>query len=277
MGRRRPPQLFGSVLVALALAGGCASGGADDAAETSGPAVTAPGTTSGPEPTEPATTVAPVAPTTVAAPAPGLTTVPEPAASASPAPEVTAVADPPVTGIPGAESADLFCASYGQLTISVYLLGLSEAFAADPLEARRVEMAAGYNIDFAYRGALDALQQVAPGDAEAFATRWGPYAARAALAITSLGRSELAGELFPERWTNVLATHDRNDPAVDLGIDAATAATLDALVPDFAAQVGPIAEDLAVARGAEVATPGVDAHVVATCPDLAAAASPDAV
>lgn len=288
--RRRPPapsaRTAGVAVALLAtLVAGCSSGTAEDTSVTaavpsvaqvtdSGP-TTSPGVPSTTPAAAVATSVAPEAatPTTGAAPPAEPSTAPAP----TDAPAVVPVTDPPLIGLPGAASDDLFCSVYGPLVVSVYLIGLSEAFATDPLEPRRVELAAGATVDYAYRSAVDLLPAELAADAEAFTSRWQPYADRAVLAMETVARSSLAGELFPERWTVVLTEHDRNDPAIDLGLDESAATTLNALVPDFAARVGPISQDLAVARGAGVATPLVDAHVARTCPDVASITAPDAV
>jgi hypothetical protein len=281
-----------AVALLATLVAGCSSGTAEDTSVTAAVPSVAQVTDSGPTtspgvlattpaapvatPAAPvATSVAPEAatPTTGAAPPAEPTEAPAP----TDAPAVVPVTDPPLIGLPGAASDDLFCSVYGPLVVSVYLIGLSEAFATDPLEPRRIELAAGATVDYAYRSALDLLPAELAPDAEAFTSRWQPYADRAVLAMETVARSSLAGELFPERWTVVLTEHDRNDPAIDLGLDESAATTLNALVPDFAARVGPIGEDLAVARGAGVATPLVDAHVAQRCPDVASITAPDAV
>lgn len=266
-------------VLVLALAG-CSSTAADTAASSVAPAPTTPVVTVATTPAANASTVgsttSTAAPPTAASVPAAQPTVPAPAESTSP-PAVVPVTDPPATGLPGASSTDVFCSMYGPLLVSVYLIGLSEAFAVDPLEPRRIELAASYSVDNGYRSAIDLMPAQLRPDLAAFEARWGPFADRAATGIETIGRSELAGELFPERWTVVLTEHDRNDPAIDLGLDATTSAVLDALVPDFASQVGSIGDDLAVARGAGVATPLIDAHVATFCPDLAAVGAPDAV
>lgn len=259
--------------IAVVLTAGCAGGGAPGAtgvvptrgARPPATIITAPLAGSG----APSTT--PVA----SSPVESITTAPldAPQPEESPVPSLVAVTDPPAT-IPVA--GDPFCDDYRTIVVSTYLFGLVEAFDADPLAARRLEVIAAAPLEAAARAALAELPPAAAGEAGAFARRWSGYTQRAAAALAALGPAADTAELS-SAWLAVLTEQDLNEPHVVVPLPADVAAALDAVVGAYAAQVGPIADDPLVAAASAVPTEAVDDHAAAHCPDVAVLAAGDAV
>ncbi len=275
MRRTRSKLLACSLVVGLA---GCGGGGDDDngaavptttiATSTTGPASTAVATTT--PPTEPPTT----ADTSTTTATSGSTVAPSSEASPTVA-SIVAITDPPATLAPAAED-DAFCRDYGALVVSTYLVGLVEAFSADPDSPRRLELIAAPAIDAALSAATAALPPAAAGEAAAFAGRWDGFAQRNAAALAALPPGIDTSELLGA-WAQLIATHDVNDPNVTVALSAPTSAAIDGVLAAYAAAAGPVAGDQRVLGSATIATPAVDDHVVERCPQIAALTLGDAI
>ena len=271
----RPSALL---VLAVAIGAACSSTTSELATPTSVSATEATAAPADPAATAVAVATTPAgttdATTTSAAASPATSTESAPVDSAASESDSAAKADPPATGVPGASSADGFCLVYGQLALSTYLVGLSEAYSTDPLVPRRVEAVAASTIASSFRGALDTMPPAVSADKDAFQARWSAYAERVSGIGEAIYSTSLSGELLPGIWTQLMVTHDRNDPDIPLDLPVEAMPELDTL----AAMInGSYAGDAAVAAGASAATPLIDDYVSATCPDVAEITIGDAV
>ncbi len=208
----------------------------------------------------------PEAPPESAPPAPPA----EPPSTSVPADPVP-VSDPPQTGVPGAFS-DVVCRSVGTLLVSEYLIGLVEAFGDEP-GARRAEAMAAPAIVAALDEVAGALASAGLGE-DPFADRWAGMAGRAR---TALAAADLGGAGLAAAWLEVLSTHDRNNPALVLPLDADRSTLVDRAAAAVAAEHGPLGSDEGYLTSVVVATPAVDDHLAQRCPEVAALTAGDAV
>ena len=226
------------------------------------------------------TSAAPAAPAAPPAAAPTDSSEAAAGDSAPPTPSTTTTLapsdDPPLTGVPGAASADGFCHDYGVMVTTSYLVGLAEAF-GDEAGARRAEVVAANSFIVARAGATEQLAVVAPDDAGGFDDRWGPYADRARAALDALVATGAGDVALDSVWDAILAGHDRNDPKLVIDLPAPVSEAVDRAATAFGAADGTLADSGALAATATVATPGVDAYVLAHCPDVAALTAGDAI
>lgn len=266
----RAHVLRAGLVGAIAVAAVACSGGGDDVADpTAETFQTAPPT----EPLFTRTTGGSTDGTTDTTPAPEIDTATDP--TAVPTIEPTSDGDPPTTpptvpdtGVPGIDSADLFCRSWSEFAGSFQALAGAWAL-GEPAEAARSEVAASALI----LAAVEALDANLPSELEseraALATLVEPMSRRAEAAgdeMVSAGLSTSAIVELGGAWLIALADAGVDDPTITLVVPAAVDATaFESAAAAFGASKPPITEDPSLITNVEI--PLTEQYLIANCPD----------
>lgn len=194
-------------------------------------------------------------------------------------PGVVVSFDPvPETGVPGIDSDDLFCRSWSEYAGSVQALSLAWAVLA-PVDAARLEIAAGDALRNAVVGLASALPPELEGNRQAFTTDVpAPMLARATRSSAYLDEAGAAGQsgALAVLWIEALSATGLGEDAVALDVPADIAVALDAAAERFAADVPSINEDPTLDTTAFDIAPSL-AYISDNCPDQGTLAGDDNV
>lgn len=264
-------MLLVSALGAVACAAACSSGDGNDI-NARGTSITLAETT---DTVDTGSTSAEVAPPSASAVAslPGevvITAAPPP--SAPPGPTVTAppVSDVPETGVPGLDSADVFCASWSRFGGSFQVVAVNAAFGSGSIEDRAfIEVVAGPTVAVAYAEMAETWpDEIAAESSIALEDAFGPFARRLAAASDALSAAGLTAEqgvALDDAWVSFLAERDPADAEVNLVVADDLNAVVASAVPLYLDVVGPWAEDESLVT--EASTPLTDEYLATRCPD----------
>jgi len=192
----------------------------------------------------------------------------ETAATPSPV-ETTVLPTVPETGVPGIDSADLFCRSWSEFAGTFQALALASAFASDGLAAPRAELVASGTIIAAVAG----LGEHLPAELESERTNLivdfvGPMERRALRNYSGLEAADLSTEQIDELaelWLAALAAAGVDEPDIQLDIPEDVALRVDGVANALRSSVPLIHEDPSLVTNAS--TPLTDRYIVENCPD----------
>lgn len=258
--------LVGAVAV---VAVACSGGGDDVADPTAETFQTAPPTeplftrTSGGSIDEPDT--ADTTPVTGALTDPTVAPTTAPAAGDEPATTQPTVPD---TGVPGIDSADLFCRSWSEFAGSFQALAGAWAL-GEPVDAARSEVAAAALILAAVE-AFDAnLPSELESERDALAELVAGMSRRARAADDEMVTARLPASAIVElgeAWLAALVDAGVDDPTITVILPGAVDATaFETAVTAFAASKPPITEDPSLITDVEI--PLTEQYLIANCPD----------
>lgn len=183
------------------------------------------------------------------------------------------------TGVPGIDSDDVFCRAWSEFAGSFQVLAFASGAAADPVTARRAELAAAPAVVAAV-AALDAAMpdELADGRDAFVDGLLGPFTRRAERARTALadaGITDADIDALGRAWIAQLAEEGLQDPNIDPAIPAELATAFDAAVRAFSADVPGIVMDPSLATNANASA--VLGYLATNCPDQGILAGVDVV
>jgi len=181
-------------------------------------------------------------------------------------PSAPAIEPIPETGVPGIESADVFCRAWSEFAGSFQALGLTSAV-GDSANAFRLEVIAASSVT----SAVEALEANLPAELEAERTALvvdfaGPFFTRALLAEADLEAAGVDPDSLRDLWLRTLAIVGVDDPFIDFDLtsDIDTAA-LDSAIASFSDEQPSIVEDETLRTDASI--PLTETYLANTCPD----------
>jgi len=173
----------------------------------------------------------------------------------------------PETGVPGLDSADLFCRSWSEFAGTFQALALASSFATE-ISAHRAEVVASGAIVAAVAGLGEHLPAELEGERVALTVDLvGPMERRAVRAYTSLqgGLSIEQLDELAEIWLTALAAAGVDEPDIQLDIPEDLALVVDGVAHASSQAVPLIRDDPSLVTDAS--TPLTDAYIVDNCPD----------
>jgi hypothetical protein len=199
-----------------------------------------------------------------------ITAAPPPSPPPGPTVPPPSVSDVPETGVPGLDSADVFCAAWSRFGGSFQVVAVNAAFGAGSVEDRAVvEVVAGPTVVAAYAEMTETWPaEIAAESSAALGDAFGPFARRlaaAADALAAVGLTEEQAVALDEAWVAFLAERDPTDAEVDLVVPEDLSAIVVSAVPLYLDTVGPWAEDETLVT--EASTPLTDEYLATGCPD----------
>ncbi len=204
------------------------------------------------------------------------------APSTTNAASTTTIATVPDTGVPGLESADRFCQAWSEFAGSFQALALASSFAADPLTARRAELAASPVIVAATSAIDESLPAELEGERAALVDELiAPMRRRAERNLAAL-RDDAAFGITAEQetalataWLQALAVAGTDDADIDVAVSGELSAVLDGVAAAIAEDVPPISSDPSLITDAMI--PETEAYLAANCPDRGTLAGNDVI
>lgn len=183
-------------------------------------------------------------------------------------------------GVPGIESADVFCRAWSEFGGSFQALALAGNLARDPTTARRVELAAASAVTGAWAAMDDHFPDEvgSAGRSEFLDGLLGPFARRAAAAESALREAGLTAEQvreLGELWIETLTEVGLGDPDIAVNVPAGMRPAFDAAVADFTADVPPIPADPSLIT--DVPAQQATTYIATHCPDQGTLAGIDIV
>ncbi len=172
----------------------------------------------------------------------------------------------PETGVPGIDSADVFCRSWSEFAGSFQAVGLVSAI-GDAESAYRLEVISASTITAAVASLEASLPSELDSERGAFLDGVaGPYLARAQRAEADLGAAGVDPASLRNIWIDALSAAGVADPELRVEVPAAIdGGALDAAVAAFSDVSPPIVEDPALITAAAI--PLTEAYLAEQCPD----------
>lgn len=183
---------------------------------------------------------------------------------------VVTVNELPEVGVPGLDSADVFCSSWSRFAGSFQVVAVTAAFGSGPPEQlASLEVAASPVVTQAYDDLLANWPDELSSEAELVADDFlGPFARRLRTARESLmgaGADPDATEAISDAWLAGLAGRDPTTPEFTVDMTDESWEVIDAAAADFASRLVPFADDPSLIS--DVSIPLTDAYLAASCPD----------
>jgi hypothetical protein len=201
------------------------------------------------------------------APATGAGTEPTGAPASGDDPETTPPTVPD-TGVPGIDSADLFCRSWSEFAGSFQALAGAWAL-GEPVDAARSEVAASALILAAVETFDANLPSELESERDALAELVAGMSRRAEAAddeMVAAGLTAPAIVALGEAWLTALVDAGVDDPTITVVVPAAVDPTaFESAVTAFAASKPPITEDPSLITDVEI--PLTEQYLIANCPD----------
>jgi hypothetical protein len=181
----------------------------------------------------------------------------------------TALPTVPETGVPGIDSADLFCRSWSEFAGTFQALALASTFASEDLSAQRSELVASGVIIAAVAG----LGEHLPAELESERTNLtvdlvGPMERRALRNYSGLEAAGLTGEQIDELaelWLSALVSAGVDEPNIQFDIPDDVALRVEGVVDAFSSSVPLIRDDPSLVTDASI--PLTDGYILENCPD----------
>lgn len=180
---------------------------------------------------------------------------------------ITVLPTVPETGVPGLNSADLFCRSWSEFAGTFQALALASSFATE-ISAHRSEVVASGAIVAAVAGLDEHLPAELEDERVALTVDLvGPMERRALRAYTSLEAGLTVEQLdeLSEIWLTALAAAGVDEPDIQLDIPEDIALIVDGVAQASSQAVPLIRDDPSLVTDAS--TPLTDAYIVENCPD----------
>ena len=191
------------------------------------------------------------------------------AATAAPSVVTTVLPTVPEVGVPGIDSADLFCRSWSEFAGTFQALALASSFATENLSAQRSEVAASGAIVAAVAGLDEHLPSELEDEREALTVGLvGPMERRAERASAELSAAGLTPEQIDELsevWLAALVAAGVDEPDIELNIPTDLESAVEEAVDVFSASVPLISEDPSLVTAASI--PMTEGYIVDNCPD----------
>lgn len=174
----------------------------------------------------------------------------------------------PDTGVPGIDSADLFCRSWSEFAGSFQALAGAWAL-GEPVDAARSEVAASALILAAVETFDANLPSELESERDALSELVGGMSRRAEAADDEMVAAGLAAPAIValgEAWLTALVDAGVDDPTITVVVPAAVDPTaFESAVTAFAASKPPITEDPSLITDVEI--PLTEQYLIANCPD----------
>lgn len=194
-------------------------------------------------------------------------------------PRETAATEPPIVatvlptvpeiGVPGIDSADLFCRSWSEFAGTFQALALASSFEAGDLSAQRSEVVASGVVIAAVAGLGEHLPAELESERQALTVGLvGPMERRALSAYTGLeaaGLTKRQLDELSELWLSALVAAGVDEPDIQLDVPDDVSLRVEGVVSAFSTSIPLIREDPSLIT--DVSIPLTDAYIVDNCPD----------